>query len=122
MSTNGFCLTMIKSFFKAVVMACAMALAMVQAPAQAQPRDDYLLGAGDVIRIQVFQNRDLEVEARISEGGVISFPLVGVIRVAGQSPSAIEQLIAKRLRDGNFLQNPQVTVNVREFQIGRAHV
>ena len=47
---------------------------------------------------------------------MISFPLVGVIKVAGQSPSAIEQLIAKRLKDGNFLQNPQVTVNVREFR------
>ena len=107
---------MIKSLFKAVLAIGALALCFLQAPAQAQQRDDYLLGAGDVIRIQVFQNRDLEVEARISEGGVISFPLVGVIRVAGQSPSAIEQLIAKRLKDGNFLQNPQVTVNVREFR------
>ena len=107
---------MIKSLFKAVLAVGALALCFLQAPAQAQQRDDYLLGAGDVIRIQVFQNRDLEVEARISEGGVISFPLVGVIRVAGQSPSAIEQLIAKRLKDGNFLQNPQVTVNVREFR------
>jgi polysaccharide biosynthesis/export protein len=110
--------TMIKSFFKAVLAICtlAMFLGPATALAQGQQRDDYLLGAGDVVRIQVFQNRDLEVEARITEGGVISFPLVGVIRVAGQSPSAIEQLIAKRLKDGNFIQNPQVTVNVREFR------
>ncbi len=109
---------MIKSFIKAVFSICVLAILVGQSPARAQgqQRDDYLLGAGDVIRIQVFQNRDLEVEARITEGGVISFPLVGVIRVAGQSPSAIEQLIAKRLKDGNFIQNPQVTVNVREFR------
>ena len=90
---------MIKSLFKAVLAVGALALCFLQAPAQAQQRDDYLLGAGDVIRIQVFQNRDLEVEARISEGGVISFPLVGVIRVAGQSPSAIEQTERSHGRD-----------------------
>jgi polysaccharide biosynthesis/export protein len=107
---------MIKSFFKALLAILAMTTLLGEVQAQGAQRDDYLIGAGDVIRIQVFQNRDLEVEARVTEGGVISFPLVGVIRVAGQSPSAIEQLIAKRLKDGNFLQNPQVTVNVREFR------
>lgn len=77
---------------------------------------DYQLGAGDVIRIQVFQNPDLTTEARVSENGVISFPLVGVVKVLGQSPTAVEQLIARRLKDGNFLQNPQVTLNVLQFR------
>ena len=49
-----------------------------QAQAQTQ-RGDYLLGPGDVIRIQVFQSTDLTVEARISESGVISYPLLGVV-------------------------------------------
>lgn len=77
---------------------------------------DYQLGAGDVVRIQVFQNPDLTTEARVSENGVISFPLVGVVRVLGQSPTAVEQLIARRLKEGNFLQNPQVTLNVLQFR------
>ena len=78
--------------------------------------EDYQLGAGDVIRIQVFQSPDLTTEARVSENGVISFPLVGVIRVGGMSPTAVERLIAQRLREGNFLQNPQVTLNVLQFR------
>jgi len=86
------------------------------APASAAARDDYLVGAGDVVRITVFQNRDLDVEARVSENGVISFPLVGVVKIGGLSPTAAEQLIAKRLRDGNFLQNPQVTLNITQFR------
>lgn len=91
--------------------------ARAQQPATAEAaRDDYLLGPGDAIRIQVFQNPDLTVEARVSEAGVISFPLLGAIRVGGQSPTNVERLIAQRLRDGKYLQNPQVTVNVTTFR------
>jgi polysaccharide export outer membrane protein len=92
------------------------------APASAQqteaqaPRDDYALGAGDAIRIQVFQSPELTVDARVSEGGVISYPLLGPVRIGGMSSTDIEKLIAQRLRDGKFLQNPQVTVNITTFR------
>jgi len=90
---------------------------VAQQPASAEAaRDDYVLGAGDAIRILVFQNPDLTVEARVSEAGVISYPLLGAIRVGGLSPTAVERLIAQRLRDGKFLQNPQVTVNITTFR------
>jgi polysaccharide biosynthesis/export protein len=79
-------------------------------------RDDYRLGAGDIVRIQVFQNPDLTVEARLSEAGVISYPLLGAVRLAGLSSTQAEQLIATRLRDGKFVQSPQVTVNVLTFR------
>ena len=109
---------MIKSISKALVAAFSLLLWLQFACAQgtSAARDDYLLGAGDVVKIQVFQSKDLDVEARISESGVISFPLIGVVKVSGLSPSAVEQFIAKRLKDGNFLQNPQVTVNVLQFR------
>lgn len=91
--------------------------ARAQQPATAEAaRDDYLLGPGDAIRIQVFQNPDLTVEARVSEAGVISFPLLGALRIGGMSPTNVEKLIAQRLRDGKYLQNPQVTVNVTTFR------
>lgn len=95
----------------------ASAPAQAQQPASAEAaRDDYLLGPGDAIRIQVFQNPDLTVEARVSEAGVISFPLLGALRIGGLSPTNVEKLIAQRLRDGKYLQNPQVTVNVTTFR------
>lgn len=84
--------------------------------ALAQKRGDYTLGAGDVIRIQVFQSTDLTVEARISESGVISYPLLGVVKLAGLSPQQAENLISTRLKEGRFLQNPQVTLNVLQFR------
>jgi polysaccharide biosynthesis/export protein len=109
----------IQSVFRALlVTACVMLAVSVnaQGTGAGSGRDDYSLGAGDVIRIQVFQSPDLTVEARVTENGVISFPLVGVIRVAGMSPTAVEELIARRLREGKFLQNPQVTLNVVQFR------
>jgi polysaccharide export outer membrane protein len=96
-----------------------MTLLSQAAVAQASPggdRDDYRLGAGDVVRIQVFQNPDLTVEARVSESGVVSYPLLGVIRIIDSSPTQVESLIARRLRDGGFIQNPQVTVNILQFR------
>ncbi len=105
---------------RAVALALLLAVAAAvprPAPAQAgADRTDYPLGPGDVIKIQVFQSPDLAVEARVSEGGAISYPLLGVVRVGGLSPSQAERLIASRLREGNFLQNPQVTLNVLQFR------
>jgi len=106
-------------------LACVLMLlaAVLAAPqALAQDKGDYVLGAGDVIKIQVFQSPDLAVEARVSEAGIISYPLLGAIRLGGLSPSQAERLIASRLRDGNFLQNPQVTLNVLQFRSQQASV
>lgn len=89
--------------------------ALAQAPQAAGSRD-YTLGPGDVLRIQVFQSADLTVEARISESGVISYPLLGVVKLAGLSPQQAENLISTRLKEGKFLQNPQVTLNVLQFR------
>lgn len=107
----------VKSLLRAALLSVALLFAgFANAQGAADPRGDYRLGPGDVIRIQVFQQQDLTVEARVSESGVISFPLIGVIRIGGMSPTDVERLIARRLRDGNFLQNPQVTLNVTEFR------
>lgn len=110
---------LIQSVFRVFVACLALSFAVTagaQAGKEQAARNDYQLGAGDAIRIQVFQSPDLTTEARISENGVISFPLIGVIRIAGMSPTEAEALIARRLREGRFLQNPQVTLNVTLFR------
>ena len=49
----------------------------------ATAQQDYLLGAGDAIRVQVFQNPDLTLETRVSETGSITYPLIGAVQTAG---------------------------------------
>jgi len=53
----------------------------------AQPVDtsEYILGAGDLIKVSVYQVPDLSAEVRISETGQITFPLVGNVNVAGST-------------------------------------
>jgi polysaccharide export outer membrane protein len=76
---------------------------------------DYVLGAGDVIKITVFQNPDLTVETRVSENGTITYPLIGAVVVGGTSTSVTEKHIARMLKEGNFLRDPQVTVLIEQI-------
>lgn len=96
--------------------AFALLLGIVSGAQAADSQREYVLGAGDVIRISVFQNPDLTVETRVSESGSITFPLVGAAPVGGLSIQAAEQLIARMLRDGGFILQPQVNVLVLQYR------
>jgi polysaccharide export outer membrane protein len=78
------------------------------------------LGAGDVIRVQVYQSPDLSLETRILETGNISYPLIGSTKVAGLTIPEAEAVIAKALKTGGFIQQPQVTI--AQLQIRRKTV
>ena len=71
---------------------------------------DYPLGAGDAIKIQVFQNPDLTIETRVSENGSITYPLIGAMELGGLSIAVAEKKIAGALQTGGFIQNPQVNI------------
>lgn len=98
---------LLRSFF-AFALALGACLAMAQDVAQAPP--DYKLGPGDSIRVQVFQNPDLTVEARVAEGGSIRYPLVGSVAIGGLTIGQAETRIADALQTGKFLKEPQVNI------------
>ena len=109
----------------------ATALALPMAPAVAQGAGvthggvapaEYRLGAGDVLRIAVYQNPDLTLETRVTEAGIVSYPLLGTIRLGGLSVTAAEKLIADGLRNGNFVKQPQVTIVVLQVRGNQASV
>ncbi|MEB0010047.1 polysaccharide export protein EpsE [Glaciimonas sp. Gout2] len=77
---------------------------------------DVQLGAGDVIRISVYDHPDLLLETRVSEAGSISFPLIGEVQVGGVSSSVVEKKIASLLEAGSFIHNAQVNVIVTLMQ------
>jgi polysaccharide biosynthesis/export protein len=84
----------------------------VPAAANAQ----YRLAAGDTIRISVYQSADLTLETRLTEAGVISYPLLGSVALAGLTVSEAEKKIADGLRNGNFVKQPQVSVAVQQVR------
>ncbi|WP_048811689.1 polysaccharide export protein EpsE [Methylobacillus flagellatus] len=77
---------------------------------------DIVLGPGDVLRISVFEQPDLSLEVRVSESGTITYPLIGEVRVGGETPAAAERKIASMLESGGFLKNPHVNIIVAQLQ------
>jgi polysaccharide export outer membrane protein len=99
---------------------CSSAFAQTSPSASAAAsaaKPEAVLGAGDVVKITVYQNPDLTVDgARISETNQINFPLVGNVVIGGLTATAAEQKIAKLLRDGGFVLRPQVTIQVGQIR------
>ena len=82
---------------------------------------DYRLGPEDLLQITLFNipENDTGVtprktEARVSQEGKISLPLLGDVEVAGLTASALEQLLHGRY--DQYLHNPQVGVYVKEYR------
>lgn len=96
------------NIFKALMIALCVALPAVADAAD--KRGDYRLGPGDAIRIVVFQNPDLTLDSRVTEGGTITYPLIGAVEIGGLTLEAAEQKIAAGLKDGGFVQQPQVNI------------
>ena len=115
--------------FAAATLAMAFGLGLVAGNAVAQTTAavapaaaEYRLGSGDVVRINVYQNPDLTLETRVTEAGIVSYPLLGAIRLGGLSVTAAERLIADGLRSGNFVKQPQVTLVVLQVRGNQASV
>jgi polysaccharide biosynthesis/export protein VpsN len=87
------------------------------APGKAQAADqDYVLGIGDSLNIQVFGEPDLSFESLpVVDDGQIVMPLIGEIVVAGISVRDAQSEIRRRLADG-YLINPAVTVTVASYR------
>ena len=77
---------------------------------------EVLLGPSDVVKISVYGNPDLALETRISQGGSISFPLIGQVTVGGLAVSAAEAKLAGLLVSGGFVKKPQVNILVTSPQ------
>lgn len=75
----------------------------------------YQLGEGDEIAIQVFDEPDLTMEARVGASGSINYSYLGDVTVSGKTTVQLEQYITGLLRDG-YLVNPSVNVTVKEYR------
>lgn len=75
---------------------------------------EYRVGAQDLIEISVFQVGDLNRTVRVNSNGQISLPLIGVVQAGGKTVQELEAEIASKLST-SYLQNPQVSVFVKEF-------
>jgi polysaccharide export outer membrane protein len=80
---------------------------------------DYTVGQNDILRITVYDHADLATTARVSGEGLISFPLIGSVKVAGLTTTQVAAEISSRLADG-YIVDPHVSVFVQEYQSKKA--
>lgn len=99
-------MSILKNYLVSLLLAFGL-IAGVQA--QGTPAD-YRLGAGDAIKISVFQNPDLTVETRVAESGAVTYPLIGTVQLGSLTIADAEQAVARKLREGGFVQKPQVNI------------
>jgi polysaccharide export outer membrane protein len=80
------------------------------------------IGAGDVFGVEVTGEKDLPKEYRVQPDGTIRFPYIGRVKVAGLEPQAIEDLLRMQLIEQKILQNPQVTLFVKQYNSKKVSV
>jgi polysaccharide export outer membrane protein len=81
----------------------------------------YKIGPQDVLEISVFKVAELSKTAQVTEAGTISFPLLGDVAAAGKTARELEKQMATLLGE-RYLQKPQVSVIVKEFNSQRVTV
>ena len=94
----------------------AIVLLILLGPALAQDAAQYRVAEGDQLSIRVFGEPDLTLETvRVGPQGIISYPLLGEIRISGLTATEIENRLTERLLEG-YLKEPQVTVSILEYR------
>jgi polysaccharide export outer membrane protein len=76
---------------------------------------NYVVGPDDIIRLTVHNQSQLNTELTVTHEGTIFPPLVGETRVAGLTPRQVAILLTEKLAH-EFLVNPQVDVDVKEYR------
>jgi len=79
------------------------------------PSESLLIGPGDLLRISVLRESELDQTVRVLDSGAIALELVGNVPVQGLTPAEAATRVAGRYRDGNFLLHPEVSVLVEEY-------
>ncbi|NJK47412.1 sugar ABC transporter substrate-binding protein [Candidatus Gracilibacteria bacterium] len=78
--------------------------------ASSSPETEYTLGAGDRIRVDIFQVPEFSGEFLVLVDGTISFPLVGNLKVEGLTMPQLGALLAQNYTE--YLKRPVVTVGL----------
>jgi len=76
---------------------------------------NYILGPEDVLDIEVFNVPELKGTVRVAADGQVALPLIGRVQATGLTADQFRQELADKWGE-NYLQDPQVSVFVKEFK------
>jgi polysaccharide export outer membrane protein len=97
------------------------------APARAAVRpsapwneQEYRLGPGDKLRVEVYREAQLSQSLQVRPDGRITLPLIGDVPATGKTPGELREAIATSLKA--YITNPVVTVIVQEAIAAQVYV
>jgi len=101
-----------------VAAGCAGTLPNYDYAKEPDPRGrELVLGVGDSISINVWENKDFNTDATIRPDGTITMPLIGDIKAVGETPSSLKAKIKSRLGDYVRLgTSAEITVAVKSWR------
>jgi polysaccharide biosynthesis/export protein len=76
---------------------------------------DMLIGAGDLLTISVLGAPEYTQDLRVDSAGDVSLALAGPVHIAGLTVAQAQEEIRKRLMDGGYFADPQVSLLQKEF-------
>ncbi len=81
-----------------------------------EPGAEILIGGGDLLEVSVYGAPDFtKIECRVSTDGIITLPMIGQVKIGGLNFRDAETLLAKKLNDGGFFNEPQVSIFAKEY-------
>jgi polysaccharide export outer membrane protein len=86
---------------------------VVDGPVSKPHDDSFVIGANDVLAINVWKEPDVSRSVPVRSDGKISLPLAGEVQAAGLTPLKLEHDIASKLQ--SFISEPEVTVIVQQI-------
>lgn len=96
----------------------AMEVSEVQPEDLVPDRSEYVIGAGDVLTISVFEliraDQEATLTRRVDETGRVRLPELGPIVAEGRAPSGLERRIVERLEEEGLLRDAQVSVTLQQ--------
>ncbi len=88
---------------------------------RAQVKSDYKIAPNDIVVIEVFGEKDLSREFRVSRSGTINYYFLGELTVAGKTTSELREVLTDKLNK-DYIVDPQVTVDVKDYRVREVFV
>ena len=79
---------------------------------QDQTADGYVISAGDLLNVRVYNQENLSTHARVRSDGKIAMPLIGEVDVRGKPPAVVSKELEVKLKE--FMVSPTVMITVEE--------
>lgn len=77
--------------------------------------EDYKIGSGDVLDIQIEDAPELSRQYRVNAAGTMQIPYIGTLNCLAATPETLAKTIEKSLQENEYLKNPNVTVTVKQY-------